>query len=96
MERAVAGLDALSARYLASEIGRLRARPASYVVHEFLESENRPLLFADFVTAAQDAGLRYVCDTDLQTRYPEVVEESVAAALADLSDRSSGSSTWTS
>ena len=86
MERAVAGLDALSARYLASEIGRLRARPASYVVHEFLESENRPLLFADFVTAAQDAGLRYVCDTDLQTRYPEVVEESVAAALADLSD----------
>jgi hypothetical protein len=84
--RAVAGLEAASARYLAAEIGRLRARPLSYVVHEFLESENRPMLFADFVAAAEGAGLRYVCDTDLQTRYPEVLGAEVAENLADLGD----------
>lgn len=84
MERALAGLGAASARYLTAEIGRLRARPGSYLVHEFLEAENRPLLFADFLAAATDAGLCYVCDTDLQTRYPEVVGDAVAAALADL------------
>jgi SAM-dependent methyltransferase len=84
MERAVAGLDAASARYLAAEIARLRARPASYVVHEYLERENRPMLLSDFVSAAQAAGLRYLCDTDLQTRYPEVVGTDVAEALADL------------
>jgi SAM-dependent methyltransferase len=86
MQRAVTGLDAVSARYLAAEIGRLRQRPASYLVHEFLEAENRPLLLADFVAAAEAAGLRYVCDTDLQTRYPETVGADVAAALADLRD----------
>jgi SAM-dependent methyltransferase len=86
MERAVAGLDAASARYLAAEIGRLRARPTSYLVHEFLESENRPLLFADFVAVAEAAGLRYVGDTDLQTRYPEIVGAKVADVLADLHD----------
>jgi SAM-dependent methyltransferase len=84
MARAVAGLDAASARYLAAEIGRLRARPVSYLVHEFLESENRPLLLADFVAAVEASGLRYVTDTDLQTRYPEVVGGAVAQALADL------------
>jgi len=84
MERAVAGLDAASARYLAAEIGRLRERPASYLVHEFLEQENRPLLLSDFVVSAAAAGLSYVCDTDLQTRYPEVVGAPVAEALADL------------
>ena len=84
MEHAVAGLDAASARYLAAEIARLRERPASYVVHEFLESENRPLLLTDFVTAAEAAGLRYLCDSDLQTLYPEVVGAGVAEALADV------------
>lgn len=84
MERAVRGLDAASARYLAAEIGRLRARPASYVVHEFLEAENRPLLLTEFVAAAESAGLRYLADTDLQTSYPEVVGTAVAQALADL------------
>jgi SAM-dependent methyltransferase len=86
MQRAVAGLDTASARYLAAELGRLKERPASYVVHEFLESENRPLLLTEFVASAEAAGLRYVCDTDLQTRYPEVVGSAVADALADLHD----------
>jgi len=74
----------VSARYLATESARLQARPPSYVVHEFLERENRAMLFADFVAAAEGAGLRYVCDTDLRTRYPELLGGEVAEALADL------------
>jgi len=83
---AFAGLEAASARYLAAEIERLRARPVSYVVHEFLERENRPMLFADFVAAAMGAGLGYVCDTDLQTRYPEILGDGVTESLADVGD----------
>jgi SAM-dependent methyltransferase len=84
MEQAVRGLDAASARYLGTEIARLRERPGSYVVHEFLEAENRPLLLTELVAAAESAGLRYLADTDLQTRYPEVLGTAVADALADL------------
>jgi SAM-dependent methyltransferase len=86
MERALTGLDALSARYLLAEIRRLRPRPPGYLVHEFLEPENRALLFSEFVAAAAGAALTHVCDTDLATRYPELVGDAVAAALADVRD----------
>jgi SAM-dependent methyltransferase len=86
LERALPGLDALSARYLLAEIRRLRSRPAGYLVHEFLEPENQALLYAEFVAKAAGAGLRCVCDADLSTRYPELVGEAVAEALADIRD----------
>jgi SAM-dependent methyltransferase len=84
--RAVQGLDALSARYLAVEIARLRIKPDSYLFHEYLAAENRPLLFGEFVERARAAGLRHVCDTDLSTLYPAILGEQADAALADLSD----------
>ena len=84
--RAVRGLDALSARYLSTEIARLRSKPDSYLFHEFLAEENRPLLFREFVCRAGTAGLRHVCDTDLATRYPAILGEAADAALADLAD----------
>jgi SAM-dependent methyltransferase len=83
---AVRGLDALSARYLATEIARLGTKPDSYLFHEYLAEENRPLLFRDFVDRAAAAGLRHVCDTDLSSRYPAILGEATDAALADLSD----------
>ncbi len=86
MEHALPGLDALSARYLLAEIRRLRSRPVGYLVHEFLEPENWALLYSEFVAAAAGAGLRCVCDADLATRYPELVGESVAEALAEIRD----------
>ncbi len=83
---AVRGLDALSARYLAAEIARLRTKPDSYLFHEYLAAENRPLLFRDFIGRAAAAGLRHVCDTDLSTRYPAALGDGAEAALADLAD----------
>lgn len=65
VERTLAVGDHLTARYLRQELARIRGNHASYLYHEYLESENHPFLFSDFLADVGRHGLRYVCDTDL-------------------------------
>lgn len=58
--------------YLEMEVARIRANPPSYLAHEYLEPDNRAFLFQEFVDDAADAGLRYLCNADLATGYPEL------------------------
>jgi hypothetical protein len=67
------------------EVARIRSRPSSYLAHEFLEPENRAFLFSDFVQDAADAGLRYLCNADLATGYPELYG-ALGEAMAGLTD----------
>jgi len=63
--------DEAPGSYLEMEVARIRSRPPSYLAHEFLEPDNRAFLFQDFVDNASKAGLRYLCNADLATGYPE-------------------------
>ena len=55
---AVDRLDALSARYLKSELDSLQGRPTpSYLLHEYLATENQAFLLRDFIADAADQGL---------------------------------------
>jgi SAM-dependent methyltransferase len=82
----LAGLDALSARYLRQELSALDRAPDSYLYHEYLAAVNDPVLFADFVAAAQAAGLRYLCHATLGDQFPALVGEGAEAACAAVSD----------
>ncbi|MEL6346321.1 MAG: methyltransferase regulatory domain-containing protein [Myxococcota bacterium] len=52
-----------------------------YIYHEYLEPENRPLYFSDFMTRADAAGLQYVGETSfpsmLSLTYPEDVQKTL-------------------
>jgi hypothetical protein len=78
------------AALIAEELAYLRAAPASYLYHEYLEDINEPMLFADFMHEAQAAGLRYLADTELHTMLPGTLPEAARASLvgdgADIDD----------
>ncbi len=48
--------------YVREAAERLEQSEPSYVVQEFLGEHNTPVLFVDFMQAAQDAGLQYVSE----------------------------------
>jgi SAM-dependent methyltransferase len=79
-----ADLDSPSS-YLEMEVARIRSRPPSYLAHEYLEPDNRAFLFGEFVEQAAGAGLRYLCNADLGTGFPELYGD-MGEAMADLSD----------
>jgi SAM-dependent methyltransferase/methyltransferase-like protein len=81
------GLETLSATYLRHEIKRLQDSHPSYLFHEYLAEFNRSFLLTEFVTDAETAGLRFVCEAELRHSYPETLGETAEDFLADRSDR---------
>ncbi len=86
LAQALAGLDALSARYLRYEAQQLHLAHPSYLYHEYLESINEPLLFHDFIQAAARHRLQYLCEVDLHTMFPTVLGEPAAAFVEQFDD----------
>jgi methyltransferase-like protein/SAM-dependent methyltransferase len=87
MAAAVDGLDALSARYLKTELASLKGTHPSYLLHEYMAAENTAFLLRDFIADAADQGLTYIADTELQTLFPAVLGEGVEQALGDIEDQ---------
>jgi methyltransferase-like protein len=86
LETAIAGLGALSTRYLCEEIAALRKAPPSYLLFEYLAEHNQAFLFSDFAADCERQGLKYLCDTDLRTGFPSSYGKAVEAALAPIED----------
>jgi methyltransferase-like protein/SAM-dependent methyltransferase len=87
MAAAVDGLDALSARYLKTELASLKGTHPSYLLHEYMAAENTAFLLRDFIADAADQGLTYIADTELQTLFPAVLGEGVERALGGIEDQ---------
>lgn len=84
LERGVAGLDTLSARYLREEIRHLRESPPSYLLFEYLAEENRAFLFREFADDVRRHGLQYLCDTELAYGFPASLGDEAEQALSGL------------
>jgi SAM-dependent methyltransferase len=50
---------------LRTEARQLEKIPASYILGEFLAEHNEPVQFLDFLTAAAEHGLEFICEADL-------------------------------
>jgi len=50
---------------LRTEARQLAKIPASYILGEFLAEHNHPMQFLDFLTAAAEFGLEFICEADL-------------------------------
>ena len=59
--------DALYGKSLRQMAERLAQFPGDYFAHEFLEECNDPCTFSDFASRANDNGLAYLGDSDIQT-----------------------------
>jgi methyltransferase-like protein/2-polyprenyl-3-methyl-5-hydroxy-6-metoxy-1,4-benzoquinol methylase len=87
LDTALAGLEALSARYLRQEIAYLRGAHPSYLYHEYLESRNEPLLLTEFVRRAAGHGLQYLGDTDLAGMFPASAGDGAGPLLEGIEDQ---------
>lgn len=77
VERGMAVGDSLNARFLRQELRRIRNNHPSYLYHEYLESDNHPFLFSQFVADAGRHGLRYVCDTELHAMFTQSLGDGI-------------------
>ena len=73
---------------LKDELKRLRSNNASYVLHEYLEDENRPAYFHEFMEQAQRQGLQYLGEADFNSmsigNFPPPVEAGLRQLAADI------------
>jgi len=86
LDRAVAGQQGITPRFLREEAARLRKAPPSYLLFEYLAEHNHPFLFSEFLADTARHGLRYLCDTDLAQQFPATHGAGVEAALADVAE----------
>ena len=67
---ALAALDTYTGRgvygsLLRAEVRQLAKIPSSYILGEFLTEHNHPIQFLDFLAAAAEHGLEFICEGDL-------------------------------
>ena len=86
LEAGLNGLQALSADYLRRELATLQHAPDSYLYHEYLAAVNEPVLFSDFVDDAHQAGLRYLCNSELHFQFPATLGDAAERVLAGIGD----------
>lgn len=72
-------------KLLEQEVESLRERTDSYIYHEFLEANNEPVYFHQFVERVSASGLRYVADAEIRTMLAQAFEENVSKLLKNVS-----------
>jgi len=71
-------------KYLHQELAMLSKVDDSYIAHEFLEENNKPIYFQDFVNSAAEMNLLYLGDADASTMVVDNLPEGPAKTLRDL------------
>lgn len=71
-------------KYMHKELERIREYEDGYIAHDFLEADNDPLYFTDFLKAAAKFGLGYLGDADPSTMITENLPGSAAQTLKTL------------
>lgn len=61
-----------------------RDRPDHYLAHEYLEENNQPVWFHEFVAHAEASGLRFLAESNLPGMDPTLLSPEAQAALADF------------
>lgn len=71
-------------KHLRSELELFSKCDDSYIAHEFLEDENRPLYFVDFLAQAAKHDLQYLGEAELSTMLTENLPPQAAETLRKL------------
>lgn len=70
---------------LRHEAAQLSKTKDSYILGEFLVSENAPCYFRDFIAAAEAHGLAYLCESDVETCVPDTFGPEFANLVRTMS-----------
>jgi len=85
-EQILSGQDDRVSAQILEDVQRLRTRHPSYLYHEYLVDDNRPVLFRDFMVEAGRYGLQYLCESELHTMFGDNFPESGQAWIDSQDD----------
>lgn len=88
LEASARDRDSAYTKYLGEEIAMLRDASDSYLFHEHLERDNRPLYFHEFVDRVRAHGLEYLGEAVPSSikpgEFPEDVEDTIRRLAGDV------------
>lgn len=73
-------------RTIETELLNIKSKDRWYVYHDHLENENNPIYFNEFVKRANNTGLRYLGDSDLNSMYVNNLPDHVSGPLSQIKD----------
>lgn len=76
----------LSEQWLQREASDLTRVPADYIAHDYLEENNRPMFFRDFISKANEHELKYVAEANLYTMLDSSLSAPAQAFLDNVTD----------
>jgi methyltransferase-like protein/ubiquinone/menaquinone biosynthesis C-methylase UbiE len=85
LAKAVRDPDGPYGKLLAREADTVRAAPDSYLYHEHLEQDNRPLYFNEFARQCAEADLDFIAEVRLGNHAPPLLSPAIREALGQLS-----------
>jgi methyltransferase-like protein/SAM-dependent methyltransferase len=74
------------ADFMRNEVKFIKSKPDHYILHEYLEENNHPIYFNQFMALAKDKGLNYLADAQLYTMFSDNFPEVVSKQLANIPD----------
>jgi methyltransferase-like protein/cyclopropane fatty-acyl-phospholipid synthase-like methyltransferase len=81
-----ASIESPHAQSLKDEMASLDKSDDYYVLHDYLEGDNHPVYFHEFMQLAQGQGLQYLADTELNSMVLDNFPDSVSKTLNGLGD----------
>ena len=73
-------------KILLDEILSIEDKEDGYLFHEYLEAENTPCYFYEFIEKAKRNGLMYLGDSSLPSMYLENLKDNAASKLYEMND----------
>jgi len=78
--------SSLSEKWLKQEVSQLLDRSPSYLMHDYLEDNNSPVYFHEFMSHVSRYQLQYMADADLYTMLGSTLTEAAEAELDKFDD----------
>lgn len=78
--------SSLSEKWMKKEAERLLQLPASYLLHDYLENNNNPVYFSQFMEKAEENGMRFLSEADLYTMLGSTLTQEAENQLDAIED----------
>jgi methyltransferase-like protein/2-polyprenyl-3-methyl-5-hydroxy-6-metoxy-1,4-benzoquinol methylase len=78
--------DSFYSKLIMQSVNLLTNKPNDYIAHEFLESENTPCYFSEFIEKVKANNLRYVSDTNIASMFLDNYSEKISAKLKEINE----------
>lgn len=78
--------SSLSEKWMKAECEFLLRQPPSYLLHDYLEENNNPEYFYQFIQKATANGLQFLSESDMYTMFGSALTENAEKLLDDIDD----------